>query len=320
MAELPLRSLQSRIKLRQLQLLKAAGHHLNLHRAADDLGISQPAATVLLRDVEAVLGVQVFERGRQGLQPTLHTHAVLRWASATLARLHSAQEDIAAKPPGVSAMLRIGSVYSAVPRLLSAAIALIGQRQPDILLTVKTGIASNMLPELRAGQLDCVIAHLAPDVMLPDLEYRVLFQEMVDFVVGPQHPLATHFLPERLGDFDWILPMSRGDIYDQIARKLISSGLGLPQIAVETWSPMVVMNLLGQADYITILPRSMSTAYGRYNLFKVLPLNWSPLYFPLGIITHASEPPSQAFNQVIAALEEMAQSFGRSRPDAETPL
>src|SRR5213595_2686096 len=60
----------NRIRLRHLQCFLAVAEARNLRRAAEALAISQPAVTKTLNELEEILGVRLFERGRGGARPT----------------------------------------------------------------------------------------------------------------------------------------------------------------------------------------------------------------------------------------------------------
>ena len=62
--------LLGRLRLRHLQLIDVLGRTGNLHRAADEMNITQPAATKILQDVEEVLGTPLFKRSSRGMEPT----------------------------------------------------------------------------------------------------------------------------------------------------------------------------------------------------------------------------------------------------------
>jgi DNA-binding transcriptional LysR family regulator len=51
-----------RLRLKHLRLIEALGHARNVGRAAEELGLTQPAATKILQDAERILGVTLFER------------------------------------------------------------------------------------------------------------------------------------------------------------------------------------------------------------------------------------------------------------------
>ena len=73
--------LQTRLKLRHLQLLAALGEHRALNRAAESLGISQPAASKLLIDLETALDQELFDRVGRGLVPNGYGEILMRRTS-----------------------------------------------------------------------------------------------------------------------------------------------------------------------------------------------------------------------------------------------
>ncbi len=72
--------LRARLKTRQLMLLIAIGDEGNIHRAAEILNKSQPAASKLLKDLEDVLGISLFERLPRGMRPTWYGETMIRHA------------------------------------------------------------------------------------------------------------------------------------------------------------------------------------------------------------------------------------------------
>ena len=76
--------LRARLKPRQLMLLSTISDEGNIHRAAEILNMSQPAASKLLKDLEDVLGVALFERLPRGMRPTWYGEALVRHARIAL--------------------------------------------------------------------------------------------------------------------------------------------------------------------------------------------------------------------------------------------
>ncbi|HVL36255.1 MAG TPA: LysR family transcriptional regulator, partial [Burkholderiales bacterium] len=104
--------LSRRLKLRQLLLLRALGETRNLRRSASALNLTQPAATRLLQELEAALGLQLFERSRRGMAPTPYGEAMIRHARAVLADLDGAREELAALAEGSQGRVVVGSLVS----------------------------------------------------------------------------------------------------------------------------------------------------------------------------------------------------------------
>src|SRR5690606_25165045 len=119
-----------RIKLRQLLLVSVLGESGNLRRAAAQLAMTQPTATRLLHEVEAALGVKLFERSRRGMEPTLYGAEMIRRAHALLADLDAAHEGIRALAEGAAGTLTIGAMASTASVVLPRSVAALAALQP----------------------------------------------------------------------------------------------------------------------------------------------------------------------------------------------
>ncbi|WP_178110505.1 LysR family transcriptional regulator [Pseudomonas sp. VI4.1] len=84
-----------KISSRQITLLNALGEFGNLRRAATAMHTTQPAASLLLQQLEERLGVRLFERLPRGMQPTLYGEVMIRYAQGALHEFEQAQAQIA---------------------------------------------------------------------------------------------------------------------------------------------------------------------------------------------------------------------------------
>ena len=87
--------IRARLKTRQLLLLVAMEEEGNIHRAAQMLNMTQPAASKLLKDLEDMLGVQLFDRLPRGMRPTWYGETMIRHARMALASLSQAAWEAA---------------------------------------------------------------------------------------------------------------------------------------------------------------------------------------------------------------------------------
>ena len=76
-----------RIKLRHLQCFLAVAQRRSLQQAAASLSITQPAVSKTLRELEEILGVRLFDRGRHGAVPTPDGTVFMAHAGAALSAL-----------------------------------------------------------------------------------------------------------------------------------------------------------------------------------------------------------------------------------------
>ncbi len=115
-------SVVTRLKVRQLALLQAIHKHRSLNRVALELGLSQPAITKALREVEDVFAAQLFERSKQGLKPTAVGEALLAQAAQWLADLEGTTRAMVAIQAGRRGRIRLGFTHYVPQALLSAAL------------------------------------------------------------------------------------------------------------------------------------------------------------------------------------------------------
>ena len=92
--------LNGRLKLRHLVLVVAIADQGSVLRAAEHLRLAQPAVTRSLREVEHILGVELFTRGPRGVTPTMFGDAFVEHARTVLAELRRAGERISGLADG----------------------------------------------------------------------------------------------------------------------------------------------------------------------------------------------------------------------------
>src|ERR1700744_6681871 len=101
---------RARLKTRQLLLLARMGEEGNGPRAADLLGMTPPAASRLLKELEDMLGVSLFDRTPSGMHATLYGEVMIRHARMVLSNLSHAHDEISALRAGLTGQVRIGVI------------------------------------------------------------------------------------------------------------------------------------------------------------------------------------------------------------------
>ena len=116
--------------LRQLEYVVAVAEHRHFRRAAEACGVSQPALSQQIRELEDVLGTPLFERVRPRI---LVTPAGERFVSGALALLDQARELAASSAPGV--------VRTAIPRRSHSAVSMCSWPTETVETTTRSGAA-----------------------------------------------------------------------------------------------------------------------------------------------------------------------------------
>jgi DNA-binding transcriptional LysR family regulator len=123
--------LRARLKPRQLMLLSTISEEGNIHRAAEILNMSQPAASKLLKDLEDVLGISLFERLPRGMRPTWYGETLVRHARIALSSLREAGQEIEAIKNGRFGEVGVGAIIGPAMGFMPYAIAMVAREQPN---------------------------------------------------------------------------------------------------------------------------------------------------------------------------------------------
>jgi DNA-binding transcriptional LysR family regulator len=116
------RRTRTKLKTRQMFLLLALDEARNLHQAAKETHMSQPAASKMLKDIEELFGVSFFERLPRGVRPTLYGETMIRHVRMALTNLSQGQDSIATLQAGLSGQVDIGVIITPSTTLVPQAL------------------------------------------------------------------------------------------------------------------------------------------------------------------------------------------------------
>jgi len=252
----PLDLLNGRLKLRHLVLVVAIADQGSILRAAEHLRLAQPAVTRSLREVEGVLGVELFTRGPRGVTPTLFGDAFLEHARAVLAELRRAGERIAGLADGEVGTVTIGTLLAGSNVLLPRAIAALKRDRPGIRVIVQEATFDAQVPRLLDGEIDLILGRLNPIDDLRGLRQITLYGEPVRLVARRDHPARSRpglRLADLLG-YPWVLPLEQTALRTELEQVFRAEGLALPGDLVECTSVLTVRTLVRDTDMIAALP------------------------------------------------------------------
>jgi DNA-binding transcriptional LysR family regulator len=162
--------------LRQLRTLLAVVETGGISAAARRLGITQPAASQQLRELERAVGVRLLDRAGGRSLPTAAGHAILPPARRALAGAADAAAAAAAFRSGDIGRVRIGTGATACIYLLPAVLAAAKRRMPGLEVIVATGNSSAMVQQVEAGDLDLALITL-PAAATPALDVTPLLTD-----------------------------------------------------------------------------------------------------------------------------------------------
>ncbi|MBV7485579.1 LysR substrate-binding domain-containing protein [Bordetella sp. BOR01] len=254
-----------RVRLRHLRLLEVIDREGSLGAAARELGISQPAVTLLLRELEDVFGARLVERDARGGRLTMagrHARDRLVIAMATVnAAIGAAQQ------PAGAPMLRVGCVqlvgFSSLPQALARLLA------QDALpyMHIEEAEAVTLIAALAAGELDCVIGWLdetiASTVNLDRIHVEPLWSGRMQVFASAAHPLATRkqVRMAELAGCPWVVPHRGSRTYAAFQRLFLNSGLAAPRPQLVCTSIHTGVHMVAAGPFVSIGPDRLIARY-----------------------------------------------------------
>ncbi|RDB44416.1 LysR family transcriptional regulator [Halomonas sp. DQ26W] len=186
-------SLLNRLTFRQLQVFQAVYRQHSYSRAAETLGLTQPAVSAQIRQLEQVIGQPLFKYTGKTLHVLPAADAVAASAQAIfgqVSRLQMALSDMAGTISGELNLAAVSTAQYVVPHL----IARFRAYYPNVQVRLQVCNRSQALERLAERRDDLVIMAMVPEdddnlVFMPILE-----NELIP-VVWPGHPLLTDCAP-----------------------------------------------------------------------------------------------------------------------------
>ena len=274
----------SHLKFRHLKLVLHLQEFQNLHRAAKHLSISQPAASAMLRNLESLLGLQLFVRSRQGVVPTKEADALAERARSMINEfdaLVQTVERLAKKSPPV---LRVGLVPQAFVAYLPKANEHFRMAGGSAALSTQEGTAQQLVNLLYDGMLDCVVGRLssagvAEGRNMAELSFAPLYDEHICVVEGTANAPGRRPSYANLAKRDWVLQRRDSSVRRELADAFLRRGLMLPDPIVETTNYIQSLAVLGQSNYCSVAPRRAAEMYVQLGTVRILdiPLDIAPM-------------------------------------------
>ncbi|MEM5404466.1 MULTISPECIES: pca operon transcription factor PcaQ [Paraburkholderia] len=304
-----------RVKFRHLQCFLAVAQMGSVQQAAESLSVTQPAVSKTIAELELVLGVKLFERGRHGAVPTREGQLFMPHASACMSALRQGVALLARDEGAVAATLDIGVLPTVATALLPGALRHFGEEWPRVSVRLVTGANTELLERLKTGAISFAVGRLADPERMVGLSFEQLYNEPLAVVVRAGHPLEQGAgLPAQLASFPLVLPPF-GTLIRQAADSLLAAW-GAPPLSafVELLSVSVGRALALQNDAVWFVPAGAVEYDLRRGTLVRLPLPSAGGEEPVGVIQRTDTQPTPAGRALIEAVRRAARERD-VRPD-----
>lgn len=296
-----------RVKLRHLVCFVEVARLKSVVKAAAVLGISQPAASKTLQELERILGVPLFDRSRRAMALTPFGDVFLRYAGASITALRQGMHSVANAQAAGAVAVTIGALPTVSARVLPAAVAHFTAQRLAMTPRVVTGPNGFLLSQLRLGDVDLVVGRMAdPDAMV-GLSFEHLYSEKVVLAVRPGHPLLARapFDPAAIAGYQVLMPPPGALIRPSVDRLLVADGIGPLADQIETVSNAFGRSYTRATDAVWIISEGVVAEDLAEGQLASLPLDTADTFGPVGLTTRTDTPlslPAQLLAQSVRAV------------------
>ena len=285
------RQLSRRVKLRELDVFIAVAQRGSMAGAAADLGITQPAVSEMMSNLEQALGVRLLDRSSRGVTPTIYGQVLLRGGRAAMDDLRQSIQEMRFLADPTAGDVRVGCPET-VATLLPPIVERLSKKHPRVLVHVSDVVAPTLdVPQLRDRSLDLALVRFGGSPQqhpfAEDFNIEVLFNDELVIVAGKRSRWARDpkVNLERLVDVQWILPPLATSNSRTVFEAFRQRGLPSPKVSMATFSLHLRTSMLQDGTYLTVLPRSVVQLSSDHLSVKALPIKLPKHDFPLAVVT-----------------------------------
>jgi DNA-binding transcriptional LysR family regulator len=244
------------LEARDLEYFIVVAGHGNLRRAADALGLSQPALSKSLRRLEKSAGTKLVKRTPKGVELTAVGSALLGHARRLRLSFDDIEREIRDLVQGRAGHLRIGAAAATVEHPVSPACTALLKDAPKLTLQITIGANDVLLPALRSGKLDLIVSGV-PAVSFDDLVHERMYDDEFVIYASANHRLAgrKRLTVSDLAGERFALASSGGLATQNLRRIFEEGGIRLPVATMESPVALTKFHLVASSDVLGFASR-----------------------------------------------------------------
>ena len=296
------------MKLSTLNALVAAVDEGSVRGGAKRVGVSQPALTKMIRELELELGTPLLVRTTRGVIPTPQGKLLYERAVKVDRELAAAVAEINRLEGKITGQLRVGAVPLAVMLLIPETLRTFGREHPDITLRVSEELYVAQLQRLRAGEVDVTIGGIPSDLSPGEFTFEPLMQTVMVATARKSSPLLMARSLADLQGAKWVY--TGASTQSGYAKTFFEThGLPAPKVGAVVNSTLALLSLVATGDYVALMPQQIAVQPIAAQYISVIPLKEQGLPLQVGAIVRSESASSWLVRQFITHLHRAAHQF-----------
>ncbi|WP_269583250.1 LysR substrate-binding domain-containing protein [Roseibium sp. Sym1] len=252
------------LKISHLRLMAELTGQSRLTDAAQALGITQPAASRLIAEIERIADADIYTRSGRGIELTDTGRKLAERCVRILQEFADAGRDIDQHKAGQSGHVSIGSVTGPAIEYVLPALRHIRLSYPEISISVEVSPSNALAPMLEDGRLDFSLSRVPVDQDPALFEEKPLLREPAVMIGRVGHPLTRTRAPLSIDSFlgfDWVLPPVGSPIRTTVEQALRDRRLPLPARVLTTSSFLFTLATIQQTNAVAPVAKSVADSF-----------------------------------------------------------
>jgi DNA-binding transcriptional LysR family regulator len=293
--------------LRQLVSFAEIARAGSFRQAAKVLHIAQPALSRQIKQLEAALGISLFDRAPRRLHLTIEGRELAGRLPALFSQIEHLADAVKGANSGGTSHLRIGDAGALTTEVIAPALRRLRQAWPNLRLSTVQNTSEGFFQDLLENRIDCAFPYL--ESKDNELISHKLCRLEIGLVLPPGHRLAgrSEIRFEQLRNERWILPPREANpvLYDELISCCHKAGFTPDVIAEMTQRPRVVAQVACGIGIATLVKTMAHLCIGGTTFHRLVrPTPMLECY--LVYRKNASSPLLKCF---ISACLELARNF-----------
>ena len=298
----PIAHLERLVTMSQVRALAMVERFGSYAHAAREMGYAQPSVHRAVKEIEAIMGVELLLRSGRTVLPTERATRLVSAIRLMASELQAGLDELAAIEQAGAGRILIGGLPLPRAGVLPEALALFAKDHAATDVTVVEGPYLELISSLRSGEIDFALSDLRDPEPASDIEQIELFTDVFYIVANAAHPLAGSRVPpvETLAQYPWIVG-NRGSPMRTIWESLFK--VHKPVSRIDCGSILTLRKLLIEGDWLALMSPDVFDIEQSAGLLTTVGGPLPGHLRRIGVTVRADWRPTAAQSALLAALK-----------------